>query len=131
MVLRNVQYWPNFLVSYQKKLLKDQGQLHIHAKVSRVSNAVTPRTDYADKRVGSTPKIFGPKCMECTLALSQMRNVARSGNLSHLGNNLGNNLLHFCCLNEKWFPNWETKYKLYQRKNGMVDFNSFGYSNSA
>ena len=49
MVLRNFQYWPKLLVSDQKKLLRDQGQLHIHAKVSRVSNAVTPRTDFTEE----------------------------------------------------------------------------------
>ena len=49
MVLRNVQYWPKFLVSYQKKLLKDRGQLHIHAKVTRVSNPVMPRTNFAEE----------------------------------------------------------------------------------
>ena len=59
-------FWPKFLVSYQKKLLKDQGQLHIHAKVGRVSNAVTPRTDFTKEmtpllrqKVRSTPKILG------------------------------------------------------------------------
>ena len=57
MILRNFQYWPQFLVFYkkvyQKKLLihirKDRGQLHVHAKVGRFSYAVTPRTGFFGK----------------------------------------------------------------------------------
>ena len=34
---------------YQKKLLKDGGRLHIHAKVGRFSNIVTPRIDFIEE----------------------------------------------------------------------------------
>ena len=49
MILRNFQYWPKSLVSYQKKLLKDQGKLHIHAKAARFSNAVMLRMDFLEE----------------------------------------------------------------------------------
>ena len=47
---------------HQKKLLEDQGQLHIHAKAGRFSNAVTPRTDFNEKMMPLRPQ----KCQAYT-----------------------------------------------------------------
>ena len=75
---------------YQKKLLihiwKDLGQLHVHAKVGRFSYTVTPRTGFLEKmtllcqqKVMSMPKIFGLKCMECTLDFYARKNFILVG----------------------------------------------------
>ena len=49
---------------------------HFYGKVGRFSNTITPRTDFIEemmplcqRKIMSTPKIFGPKCMGCTLKL--------------------------------------------------------------
>ena len=44
-ISRNVQYWPKIL----SFLLKDQGQLHIHAKEGIFPNTVMSRTDFTEE----------------------------------------------------------------------------------